>query len=58
MIKLKNYLEKNDKIVPLRLSASVWERVKIRAKAHNATASNYIRAAVLKMLDEEDLESD
>lgn len=54
MITLKNYLEKNDKTIPLRLPESILERVKVRARAHRTTNSSYVRAAILKFLDEEE----
>ncbi len=53
MIKLKDYLETNDQLCPFRLPGSVLNRVLERAKAHKTTKSKYIRAAILKMLDED-----
>lgn len=54
MIKLEDYLETNDKMMPLRLPERVLKRIKRRARAHKTTKSKYVRAAILMMLSEDD----
>ncbi|MBO1225031.1 MAG: hypothetical protein JYX80_11445 [Candidatus Scalindua sediminis] len=55
MVELKKYLEINDKTLPpVRVPKSLLKRIATRAKAHNLTSSKYIKAAILKILSEDE----
>ena len=55
VVELKEYFETNDKTLPaVRVPERLLKRITARAKVHNTTNSKYIKAAILKLLSEDE----
>lgn len=44
-------MEKNDKLVTIRMPASLWQEIKKRAEAELVTPSNYVRRVLIKSFE-------
>lgn len=44
-------MEKNTKLIAVRIPASVWQEIKKRAEAELVTPSNYVRRVLIKSLE-------
>jgi len=44
-------MEKNEKLVAIRMPASLWQEIKKRAEAELVTPSNYVRRVLIKSFE-------
>jgi predicted DNA binding CopG/RHH family protein len=44
-------MEKNEKLVAIRMPVSLWQEIKKRAEAELVTPSNYVRRVLIKSFE-------